>query len=460
MNTKNTAISLILVVILALGGWWLSARNVSASSSQALEASGTIEARTVNIATEIGGKIVEVLVEEGESVTADQPLARLDDSLLQNQRTQAETTLQTAQANLLVAQAAFYQATAGARPEDISAAKARLDQARAGYYDLTATLTSDQLERVRSVVTVADGNFKEAQSRYDDLVADSHNPDFAVAAAKVAVADAQATLASAQNAVALANDPAQPYYLQVEAARLTWELAQANLDQAKARRNGLRDEDRVTEAARKAAESTVEEAQDMVNAAKDAYDTLTSGLAAERLDTAWDEIQRAQNQLAGYGRNIPAVETLLAQIEVARAQVASSQAQLATIDTQLDKLTITATSDGVVLTRSIEPGSMAMPGSTLLEIGHLDRLELRVYLPEEKFGQVMLGQAVRVTVDAYPGQIFTGTVMRLANEAEFTPTNVQTKEDRTRLVYAVTIGLDNSDLTLKPGMISDVMFGP
>ena len=101
---------------------------------------------------------------------------------------------------------------------------------------------------------------------------------------------------------------------------------------------------------------------------------------------------------------------------------------------------------------------MALPGATLIEIGRLDQLELTVYLPEKKFGLLVPGQTAQVSVDAYSGRIFDGTVLRMADEAEFTPTNVQTKEDRTRLVYAVVIRIDNSDLALKPGMIADVNF--
>jgi multidrug resistance efflux pump len=94
----------------------------------------------------------------------------------------------------------------------------------------------------------------------------------------------------------------------------------------------------------------------------------------------------------------------------------------------------------------------------LIEIGRLDQLELTVYLPEEQFGVIRPNQTVQVRVDAYPDHVFEGTVTRMANQAEFTPTNVQTKEDRTRLVYAVVIRLENPDLALKPGMIADVEF--
>ena len=128
------------------------------------------------------------------------------------------------------------------------------------------------------------------------------------------------------------------------------------------------------------------------------------------------------------------------------------------LDVQLDKFTITAPWDGVLLTRSIEPGETVLPGTTLLEIGRLDRLELTVYLPEDRFGVVTPGQPASVTVDTYPDREFIGTVLQVADEAEFTPSNIQTKEDRVRLVYAIVISLENPDLALKPGMIADAEF--
>lgn len=465
LKHRSIFLTILLVLVLIAGGWWwLQVRTASAAnaaSNNTLEATGVIESRNVALSSEIGGKIVEVLVEEGQRVKADQPLVRLDDSLLQKQRAQAESAVQVAQANLLLAQATFNQATAVSRPEDIAAMQTRLGESRADYFSMTVTLTDSQLEKLRLAVTTAESNLKEAQSRYNDLAAESHNPDFEVDAAKAAVDDAASALASAQRASQLANDESQPYYLQIESARLSWELAQGNLSQAKARRDGLDADGDTTDAALKAGKSTVTEAQDMLDAAKAAYDALTSGISADRLDAAWEEVQRTQTQLAGYGARgsgVLPVEILLAQIDVAQAQVNAAQSQLNTLDMQLAKLTLAAAWDGVVLTRSAEVGGMALPGATLIEVGRLDKLELTVYLPEEKFGLVTLGQAVQVRVDAYPSRAFDGTVLRMANEAEFTPTNVQTKEDRTRLVYAIVISLENSDLALKPGMIADVNF--
>jgi len=499
MKTKTLVISIGLIILLGLGAWWLGTRNVSAAASQILEATGTIEARKVNLSSEVGGKVLDVLTEEGESVSAGQPLVYIDDTLLKLQRDQAQASLDLlingptaeqlsaaeaqlaqAEANLHLAQVTFDQVTRSSRPEEIKATSAALDQARAQYYDMTVPLTSEQMEEIRSAVTIAEGNLKDARSRRDDLAKDSNNPEFTIAAADAAVSDAQVLLEVEQKAQDLANDEDQPYYLQVEATRLAFETSQSNLNQAKARREALADDDRTTDAAQKAANATRDDAQDMLDAAESAYDALTEGVYAERLKSSWEEVQRLQTKLASFGITNPgtySVETLLAQMNAAQAardlaaanlaelqngtrqeQIDAAQAQVDMLDAQIDKLTLIAPWDGVVLTRSIEPGSTALPGSTLLEIGRLDRLELTVYLPEDEFGRVPPGQPASVSVDAYPDRTFNGVVLRLADEAEFTPTNVQTKEDRTRLVYAVTISLENPDLSLKPGMIADVTF--
>lgn len=499
MKTKNTAVSLILVAVLGLGGWWLGTRDVSASSSQALEVTGTIEARKVNLSSEIGGKVLDVLVEEGERVSAGQTLVQIDDTLLKLQRDQAQASLDLlingpsteqisaaqaqldqAEANLHLAQVAFDRLTASSRPEEIKATNGALNQARARYFNMVVVPTNDQKEEIRSAVTIAEGNLENAKSRHKILADDSNNPNFTVTAAEAAHAEAESALDVAQKALELANDESKPYYLQIGATRLLQEIAQSNLSQAEARRDALSKDDMTTVAAKKAANATVEDAQSMLDAAKSAYEELTNGVYAERLRASWEEVQRLQTQLASFGftnPNATSVETLLAQIDAARAardlaaanlaalqkgtreeQIEAAEAQVKELDRQIEKLTVIAPRDGVILTRSIESGEMAIPGSTLLEIGRLDRLELKVYVPETRIGGVSPGQAVTIQVDSYPDRTFSGTVLRMANEAEFTPTNVQTKEDRTRLVYKVTIGLENTSLLLKPGMIADVTF--
>jgi multidrug resistance efflux pump len=99
-----------------------------------------------------------------------------------------------------------------------------------------------------------------------------------------------------------------------------------------------------------------------------------------------------------------------------------------------------------------------VPGAALFTLADLDQVTLTVYVPEAELGKVALGQEVEVTVDAYD-QVFPGQVTHIASQAEFTPKNVQTQEERVHMVFAVKIRLDNPDHQLKPGMPADAVFG-
>jgi HlyD family secretion protein len=510
-HRNHFLIVLLIIAVLAAGGWWVQSRAAPNTTADVMQATGVIETRQTALANEMGGKIIDVLVEEGDRVEANQPLIRLDDALLQKQREQAQAELSAAQAalkmleagatkdqldaaqaqlsqaqaNLTLAQAALDNASTGTRPEDLASYRFSLDQAREQYYGMTVVLSNDQWDELESALTQAKDNLARATRRRDAIKKDTSIPDYLITFSEAAVTDTQSALNAIQNAYDAAQDESLPYYHHIELLRAAWQLAERNEAQAQARLDGLQADSDVSTDVIDDAQSNLDDAKNLVETTKSAYDKLTLGASAKRLDSAWSEIQDAQQQLASVvGLNGGSAEVLLAQvdaatgqhhlaaanlsalqngarpeeIQAAQARVQAAQAQLDALDLQLSKLVITAPSDGVVLSRSAEVGEVALPGATLIEIGRLDQLELTVYMPEEKFGLVMPDQTVQVSVDAYPDRVFQGTVVRLANEAEFTPTNVQTKEDRTRLVYAVVIKLDNPDLALKPGMIADVEF--
>ncbi len=112
--------------------------------------------------------------------------------------------------------------------------------------------------------------------------------------------------------------------------------------------------------------------------------------------------------------------------------------------------------DGVVMERLVEPGEVVSPGGTLLILGNLDELTLTVYVPEDKYGQITLGQVCWVMVDSFPGEMFVGRVSHIADRAEFTPRNVQTVEGRKTTVFAVRLDVEPAGGRLKPGMPADV----
>jgi multidrug efflux pump subunit AcrA (membrane-fusion protein) len=118
---------------------------------------------------------------------------------------------------------------------------------------------------------------------------------------------------------------------------------------------------------------------------------------------------------------------------------------------------ITSPIDGVVLERLVEPDEFAAPGSTVMVVASLNTLTLTIYVPEDLYGQISLGQSIPVTVDSFPGETFSGKVIFIADQAEFTPRNVQTKDSRETTVYAVKLALALSGGKLKPGMPADAI---
>lgn len=147
-----------------------------------------------------------------------------------------------------------------------------------------------------------------------------------------------------------------------------------------------------------------------------------------------------------------------AQLAAARAQAAAASAAARVLDVQLARLTVRAPISGVVLARAIQPGEIAVPGTTLLVIGDTDDLALTVFVPEDRYGSIELGQAAEVRVDAFGDQVFDAVVTHIDETAQFTPRNVQTAAGRSSTVYGIRLRVANKRDRLKPGMPADVTF--
>ncbi len=176
----------------------------------------------------------------------------------------------------------------------------------------------------------------------------------------------------------------------------------------------------------------------------------TADAAKAQLDSAEAQLEAAQAGL-DLAQNGARPE----QIQAAEAQLAQARAAQRQIEVQLGKTRLTAPRVGIVLSRSLHEGEQANPGATLLTIGALDTVRLTIYIPETDIGRVRQGQQAHVTVDSFPGKEFAGTVTFVAQEAQFTPRNVQTKDERATTVFAVRVDLPNPDHALKPGMPAD-----
>jgi len=425
---KGNRIALIVVVALAVvvaaagiafatsrTGWPLISGQILPSGAQTdgLMASGFIEAEEVTVAPELGGRVVELLVKEGDGVETGQVLTRLDGTLL-------EAQIEVVQAALDVAQAGLAQVQAGVRPEQIRQAEAALAQAEAGR----------------------DGAFQAWQ----DVIAIRDNPqdlDAQIVQARAQVAAAEAALAQAT-----------AWKDAAEIADAAYHEGMAELQEAKEELQKIPKEVRPSLPGLQLDVHLVPNAYWKswvgVNTAQAGLDGARAALA--NLYAIRDNPQEWNAQVdvmeAEYNAAVAAVEMAQAQLDAMRA--GATEEEIAIAEAQVEQAQ-------AVLELNIHEGELAAPGAAMLVLGDLDHVTLTVYVPEDKLGQVRVGQEVQVGVDSFPGRLFTGSVVAIANEAEFTPRNVQTQEERVNMVFAVDVRIPNPDHALKPGVPADAV---
>ncbi|MDP8207888.1 MAG: efflux RND transporter periplasmic adaptor subunit [Candidatus Electryonea clarkiae] len=165
------------------------------------------------------------------------------------------------------------------------------------------------------------------------------------------------------------------------------------------------------------------------------------------------KLEEVQTQRDLAEKNITEIDHRVDAMNVERKKL---RAALAVFNKQLKEGIILAPSNGTVLLRGVEPGEIATPGASLVRIADLSFLELRIFLDEKDLDRVKIGQVVSVLVDALEGKELNGKVTWISPEAEFTPKNVQTRDARTQLVYAVKIRIENPDGILHIGMPAEV----
>lgn len=147
----------------------------------------------------------------------------------------------------------------------------------------------------------------------------------------------------------------------------------------------------------------------------------------------------------------PRKETI--QQATARTEQAKAGIQLA--QTKLDNAILKSPLTGIVLSKNTEPGEFVAAGTPVVTVADLENVWLRAYINEADLGRVKIGQVVHVTTDTYPDKRYDGRVSFVSSEAEFTPKNVQTSQERVKLVYRIKVDIMNIDMELKPGMPAD-----
>lgn len=180
---------------------------------------------------------------------------------------------------------------------------------------------------------------------------------------------------------------------------------------------------------------------------------------AERAARVLAQQMRAQQRQIAVERQ--QVDAALARVRSAEAEAASVQARLSRIDDRLADAQVLNPETGTVLATYVRAGEFVQPGQRLYAIADLSTVDVRAYVTEPQLAALRIGQAATVTLDAGDGtRSLSGQVTWIASEAEFTPTPIQTRDERAELVYAVKIRVDNADGALKIGMPVDVTFAP
>jgi multidrug resistance efflux pump len=443
---KIIGYSWLMLVGLALA----SCEGLLNQNSDSLVASGVVEAVEVVIVSELGGTVIQVNVEEGQRVASGEVLLQLDDQVLEAQGQQAKAALASAQANYNLAAA------------NVSAINAQQQAAEAAA-QLELTAAQNALADFHDSVPMLAAKAKLDLAHAEDLLDDAEyhwrvqQPGYRANSDTINAAQANLTLVEEE-----VNKAQKEYnkYSGRDEDDPARALTLSNLSAARQKRDailrqlnwylGKPDE---IEQAMLDAEVTFAEA--MLDEASRDWAILQNGPDPKDLALLEDRMDSARAQLAAAQAAIPTDE----QLEVAQAQIRAAEANLTILQVQMDKTILKAPLTGVVMTRNIEPGEVLIPGAVAFTIGELDRLHVTVYIPEDSYGQIKLGDSATVTVDSFPGEVFSATVLRIADRAEFTPRNVQTEEDRRTTVYAVELAVVDTEGKLKPGMPADVDFG-
>ncbi|QEG34544.1 HlyD family secretion protein [Bythopirellula goksoeyrii] len=338
--------------------------------------SGFIEAEEIRLGSRVGGRVQEVLVEEGAAVKAGQLLVRLEPFDLEQQREEAR-------ANLVAREADLTRLEAGNREEEIGQAKARYEQ---------------------------------LQAKLDQLVAGARKQEIDASRARLKVAEAEMRLAT-QN---------------------------FNRTQALANTNAITKEE-----FDRAAES-LESAKATVLLRGEELSLIEAGTREEEIRAAQAQVEEARLawQLAQKGFRSE-------EIAAAKAARDSAAASLAAIGDRLSELTIKSPVNGMVEALELQPGDLVAAGAPVMSVLDNSHYWVRTYVPQ-KWMDLKLGQAVEVTVDSMPNRRFAGEVTFISRRAEFTPSNVQTPEERSKQVFRIKVTLKEGLDVLRPGISADV----
>ncbi len=378
-------------------------------TSGRLTAAGSVEATPVDVTARVAGRVLRLTAREGDEVNAGAVLAELQPQESNAQVAQARAAVSQAEANLAQAAQAV---TAQEQVTDaqVAQAQAQTAAAAAGVPQAETALAIQERTGQQAVLGAeaqlgaAEGQVRSAQSALTKARDDLRRQRALFAQGAVAASQVDAAQAAYDAAVAQDRSAREA----ATQARATLAAAQASLSQVEIQRQAVA-----------AARAQVAQAQAGVRNAQSGYSVIA---------------QRRQDLAA------------------AQAALAQARANLQYLELVAAHNTIVAPLDGLIQTKNVEAGEVVPAGAALYTMINPRDVWIRVYIREDQIGHVKIGQPARLTVDTLPGRVFTGRVTEIKTQPEFTTVNVQTREDRVKLVFGVKIQLDDPEHRLKPGM--------
>ena len=294
-----------------------------------------------------------------------------------------------------------------------SSAEARLEQA--------GTAIEYQTESLEGQIAQRQAEVRNAEAVLNELLAGSRKQD--IEQAKAAVERARA---------------------EHETAERDWRRAQAL----------FKDED-ISASAHDQAKTRFESAAAALRQSEERLSLVEEGPRSETIEAARAQLSRAQAGLRLAEASRFEVKRTRQEKQARTSDLGQAKAELGVIDAQLADTVAVAPISGVVLVKSAEQGEVVAAGTTLVTLGAIDRPWLRGYVSESDLGRVKIGSRARVTTDSYPGKVYEGKVSFISSEAEFTPKQIQTPEERVKLVYRIKVEVNNPNQELKSNMPAD-----
>jgi HlyD family secretion protein len=280
------------------------------------------------------------------------------------------------------------------------------------------TSVAYQRETLEADIALRKAELREAQAHLNELETGSRPQE--IAQARDAVSDAQAQF-----------DQAQLDWQRAQELIKTDDISRAQSDQFRARFDSTRA---------------------MLSKAKETSGLVVEGPRKEQIEAARAQVARAAAAIRMSEANRLELKRREEETTTRRAEIQRNQAQMAMTQSQLKDMFVISPIDGVVLVKSAELGEVLAAGTTVVSIGDIDHPWLRGYINERDLGRVHLGDKANITSDSFPGKIYPGHVSFIASEAEFTPKQIQTSEERVKLVYRIKIEAENPHRELKSNM--------